>query len=320
MENNNKHIDYKEAYESSDLLVKQYEASLEKSQSKIEALEYELKQLKKLFLGKKAERFVASNKDDTAPTLFDVPVIEELSPAQVKVISYEKTITKKQASKHQGRNAFPEGLRREEIIINPSAIDITFAKKIGEDITEVLSFIPAELYVKRIVRTKYQDLTTGIIHQEAAPSRGFERSKVDVTIPSQLIVSKYVDHLPLDRQIKMFARLGLTISDSSVNNWINAVGYFLTPLYEKHKELVLNSDYLHADETTIRGWIVIRKELRIRGIIGCINHISTNWYFLSTKKVEDVRVPVRCLNILEVFYKQMATKLMKSLVNRMVLY
>jgi transposase len=245
MEKENDHIDLKKAYEAQSLI-------LERKESKIESLEFELKQLKKLFYLGKRERFVASGKGEEAPTLFDVPLIEELKPSQVKIISYEKQSTKKQAAKHLGRNGFPESLRREEIIINPTDINLSFAKKIGEDITEVLSYVPAELFVKRVVRPKYQDVSTGIIHQQSAPSRGFERSKVDTTIPAQLLVSKYVDHLPLDRQIKMFARLGLTISDSSVNNWINAAGYFLTPLYEKHKELVLNTDYLHADETTIR--------------------------------------------------------------------
>lgn len=245
MEQNNEHINLKKAYDEQVLI-------LEKKDSKIESLEFELKQIKKLIYLGKAERFVASKKGEDAPTLFDVPVIEALTPSQVRTITYEKAITKKQASKHLGRNGFPESLRREEIVINPTDINLSFAKKIGEDITEVLSYVPAELFVKRVVRPKYQDVSTGIIHQQKAPVRGFERSKVDVTIPAQMIVSKYVDHLPLDRQIKMFARLGLTISDSSINNWINAAGYFITPLYEKHKELVLNTNYLHADETTIR--------------------------------------------------------------------
>lgn len=223
MEQNSEHIDLKKAYDEQVLI-------LEKKDSKIESLEFELKQIKKLIYLGKAERFVASKKGEDAPTLFEVPVIEALTPSQVRTITYEKAITKKQASKHLGRNGFPESLRREEILINPTDINLSFAKKIGEDIKEVLSYVPAELFVKRVVRPKYQDVSTGIIHQQKAPVRGFERSKVDVTIPAQMIVSKYVDHLPLDRQIKMFARLGLTISDSSINNWINAAGYFITPL------------------------------------------------------------------------------------------
>ena len=252
MEQNNEDIDYKKAYESQGSVVKHYEQSLEKSNSKIESLKFELKQLRKLIFLGKHERFVSSKNEADAPTLFDVPVIEEVSPAQFKTITYKKSTSKKGANKHVGRNGFPDSLRREEFIINPTAVNLSFAKKIGEDVTEILSYTPAELFVKKIIRPKYQELSTGVIYQHKAPIRGFERSKVDVTIPAQLLVSKYVDHLPIDRQIKMFSRLGLTLSDSSINNWMNAAGYFLTPLYDKHKELVLNASYLHADETTIR--------------------------------------------------------------------
>jgi transposase len=272
MDKNTQHIDLKKAYEEQLLMLEEKELMLEKKVTiieekelmleekatiieakdlKIAALEHELKQLTNLIFLRKQEKFIPSKKEETAPTLFDVPAIEEIKPAQVKTITYDKTLTKKQANKG-GRAAFPEQLRREEVVINPTEIDLKFAKKIGEDVTEILSYTPAELFVKRIIRTKYQEVSTGNIYQHQAPARGFERSKVDVSIPAQLLVSKYVDHLPIDRQIKMFARLGLTISDSSINNWMNAAGYFLTPLYEKHKELVLNSHYLHADETTIR--------------------------------------------------------------------
>jgi transposase len=237
-------IDYKKAYEEQVLL-------LESKETKIAALRQELTQLWRLIKTGKGERFVASQTPEASLTLFDVPQIEEITPVQVQVSAHTKTIRTKKA-KHPGRDVFPESLRREEVVITPSGLDLAFAKKIGEDVSEILAYKPAELWVKRIVRPKYLELATGVIHQEKAPARGFERSKVDVSIPAQMIMSKYVDHVPLDRQLKIFSRLGLIISDSSVNNWINAAGYFLTPLYERQKELVLNSDYLHVDETTIR--------------------------------------------------------------------
>lgn len=177
--------------------------------------------------------------------------VEPIRATQIEVGAHQKNKRTKREN-HPGRDIFPEELRREEVVIDPQEVDLRSAKKIGEDVTEMLVYTPAALLVKRIVRPKYQDLATGTIHQASAPSRGFERSKVDTSIPAQLIVSKFVDHLPLDRQIKMFSRLGLTINDSSVHNWINAAGYYLQPLYERHKALVLNSGYLHADETTIR--------------------------------------------------------------------
>lgn len=252
------HIDYKKAYEEQqlllqqqDLLLKEKESLILQKESKIDILHQQLQTLARLIKSGKAERYIPATGSSAAPTLFDLPEVEAISGSQIRVAAHQKTKRSKREN-HPGRDVFPDHLRREEIQIDPTGVDVSFAKKIGEDVTEILAYQPAELWVKRIVRTKYQDLNTGMIHQATAPARGFERSKVDVSIPAQLIVSKYVDHLPLDRQIKMFSRLGLTLPDSSVHNWINVAGYYLLPLYERHKELVLNSGYLQADETTIR--------------------------------------------------------------------
>jgi transposase len=241
MEQNNKNIDYKNAYHE--------QVSInEKLVLKQQDLAFQLAQLQKLVFGSRHEKFVASD-TPMAPTLFDVPVIPEL--LETTTIVYEKTI-KKPRPNHPGRNSFPENLRREERIVNPEGIDITIAKKIGEDITETLAYQPAELFVKKVIRPKYLDAVTNSIYQALAPVRSFERGNVDTSLIAQIIVEKYVDHLPLDRQIKRFARLGYPISDSTIGNWVAASAAYLKPLYEAHKKLVLASGYLHADETIIK--------------------------------------------------------------------
>ncbi len=70
-------------------------------------------------------------------------------------------------------------------------------------------------------------IATNSIHQALAPERCFERSNVDPSLVAQIIVEKFVDHLPLDRQIKRFTRLGFTISDSTVGNWVAASAAYL---------------------------------------------------------------------------------------------
>lgn len=226
-------------------------SQLTDKEQRIAYLHQQLDQLSRLLKSGKAERFVSDARHPAAPTLFDLPKVEEVSGEQVQVAAHTKH-KKNKHENHKGRNGFPKSLRREETILLPDDVDLSFARKIGEDTTEILAYQPAELWVKRIIRPKYQDVATGTIHQAKAPARSFERSKVDVSIPAHLIMSKFMDHLPLDRQLKMFSRLGLTLSESSIYNWINTAGYFLEPLYLKHKELVLNSTYLHADETTIQ--------------------------------------------------------------------
>jgi len=243
MEQNNKNIDYKNAY--------QEQVSInEKLVSKQQDLELQLAQLKKLIFGSRHEKFVSADAQ-MAPTLFDIPAIAELLDNTTTMVAYEKT-NKKVRPNHPGRNSFPEHLRREESIINPEGIDPAVAKKIGESVTETLAYIPAELFVKKVIRPKYLNVATNSIHQALAPERSFERSNVDTSLIAQIIVEKFIDHLPLDRQIKRFARLGVTISNSTIGNWVTASAAFLKPLYEAHKRLVLASGYLHADETIIK--------------------------------------------------------------------
>ena len=243
MEQNKDHIDYKDAYQEQVTIN-------EKLALKQQDLEFQLAQLKKLMFGSRHEKFVSSD-TSMAPTLFDIPAIAELLEKTTTAITYEKT-NKQLRVNHPGRNSFPEHLRREESIINPEGIDPALVKKIGEDITETLAYIPAELFVKKVIRPKYLDKATNSIYQALAPERCFERSNVDPSLVAQIIVEKFVDHIPLDRQVKRYTRLGFTISDSTVGNWVAASAAYLTPLYEAHKQLVLSSGYLHADETIIK--------------------------------------------------------------------
>ncbi len=241
MEQNGEYIDYKNAYHE--------QVSInEKLVSKQQDLEFQLARLKKLIFGSRHEKFVASDAQ-MAPTLFDIPAIPEL--LESTIVSYEKA-GKQARPNHPGRNSFPENLRREEWIINPEGIDPALVKKIGESATETLAYVPAELFVKKVIRPKYLDTATNSIYQALAPARSFERSNVDTSLVAQIIVEKFVDHLPPDRQIKRFTRLGFTISDSTIGNWVAASAAYLKPLYEVHKQLLLASGYLHADETIIK--------------------------------------------------------------------
>ena len=243
MEQKTENIDFEKAY------LDKY-SEYKKLELRYQDVQFQLDQLKKMVFGSRHEKFVASSVP-SAPTLFDLPPIESLLESDTTTVTYEKK-SKKLRPNHKGRNSFPENLRREEIIINPADVDLLTAKKIGEDVTETLAYIPAELYVKKVIRPKLLDVATDRVMQALAPARCFERSNVDPSLVAQIVVEKFVDHLPLDRQLKRFLRLGVTISDSTIGNWLTAVAAYLKPIYEAHKQLVLSSGYLHVDETTIK--------------------------------------------------------------------
>ena len=243
-------IDYKALLEKALSTIESQQLTIQSQQLTIQALQLEMLLLKKMLFGSRHEKFMVVT-DPDAPTLFDVTAIAEIITTTTTELIQKRTTTRLQPN-HKGRNAFPEQLRRETQVINPDGIDPSTAKKLGEDVTEILAYQPAELFVKKVVRTKFLDPATNRIVQAPAAERAFQRSSVDTSLVAQVIVEKCVDHLPLHRQLNRYKRLGVTISDSTMGDWLTYAAALILPLYQAHKLLVLSCSYLHADETTLK--------------------------------------------------------------------
>jgi len=231
-----------------------YKTLYEQSQLEIFQLKQQLAQLQKMIFGSKHERFVAS---DGGPSQLSLDIQAE-SIASCRVvsatkISYVKTnvaIEQKPLS-HPGRMKLPDSLRREEIIIEPVQ-DITGCKKMGEEITEVLEYNPGELYVKQYKRIKYaKPGNSGVLIGEL-PSRPIEKAMAGAGLLAQIVIDKYVDHLPLHRQMQRFERNGIKLPYSTLTDWVSGTCKLIAPLFDALKAEVLKSNYLHADETPIK--------------------------------------------------------------------
>lgn len=243
---------------------------IETQQLTIQRLQLQILQLNKIVFGSRHERFTGTMAA-SVPTLFDVPALAEVISSDTTTVTYEKT-NKRLQPNHKGRNSFPETLRREEQILYPEGIDMAIARKIGEDITETLAYIPCELYVKKVIRPKLLDAATNSIFQAPAPERPFEKSSVDASLVAQVIIEKYVDHIPFYRQRKIYSRRGITISDSTMCDWCAAAANLIEPLYQALKKLVISCNYLHADETTIK---VLESERK------GASHLGFYWVYLA---------------------------------------
>jgi transposase len=238
--------------ESSDQVIlsrNEYEALIglnHKLQSDNLYLHHELEKLKRMIFGAKSERFVAS---DTSQLSLE---LGQSAPSPVEPPTEDITYTRHKADKKNGhaRMELPASLPREVVVIEP-AEDVTGAKKIGEVITEVLEYTPGKLYVTRYVRPKYvlpqeQGIVIGLL-----PSLPIPRGNAGAGLLAHLMISKFVDHLPFYRQVQMFKRQGVTLAESTINDWFRASCDLLEPLYKCLKQQVIKGDYLMADETPI---------------------------------------------------------------------
>jgi transposase len=162
---------------------------------------------------------------------------------------------RKKTPRTASRMVLPDTLEREEQTIDPEG-DLTNYVVIGQEVTEVLVLVPASFKVKRIIRRKWalkdssQEGKAVLI--APIPSRTVKRGLFDESLLAFLVISKYIDHLPLYRLKKIFEREGVNIPPSTLSDNIAAVCQVLLPLYNALKREVVASLYIQADETTIK--------------------------------------------------------------------
>ncbi len=134
---------------------------------------------------------------------------------------------------------------------------------VGEDVSELLDMIAAQMKVVQIARIKKSCRRCEKMVQEPAPSRPIPGSMAGPNLLAHILVSKFDDHLPLYRQHEIFERMGANIPESTLVGWCGRAMNTLLPLIERIKLDIMGSDLLHADDTPIR---VLDRSLRGKGL------------------------------------------------------
>ncbi|MEO5999002.1 MAG: IS66 family transposase [Chitinophagaceae bacterium] len=236
-----------------------YKHLFEQAQFKIASLSHELDNLKRMLFGSRQERFIADTAKGQAiqGTLdLNADVVAACKITETTKVTHQQTRSEvvTQRKEHHGRMKLPDHLRREVIVLEPGE-DVTGLRRIGYEVTEVLEYLPGELFVKQFLRPVYvqptSDIDTTFI-TAALPGRMLEKCMAGEGLLTQMVVDKYMDHLPINRQLQRFERVGVIIPQSTSNDWMRNTLNSLIGIYELHKKQVLESSYLHADETTIR--------------------------------------------------------------------
>ncbi len=124
--------------------------------------------------------------------------------------------------------------------------------RIGQDESRILEYVPAKLEVHVHVRPKYacRYCKDGVA-SPPPPVRPIDRGIAGPGLIAQIIVAKFGDHLPLYRQEDFFTRHGLHVPRSTQCDWVQAAAELLRPLYQRQKELVLQSPVLWTDDTPV---------------------------------------------------------------------
>jgi len=169
----------------------------------------------------------------------------------------EESAPIKPASKPK-RAPLPEHLPRETVVHEPAhdagctctACGAAMGK-LGEDVTEVLDYIPGRFQVIRHVRPKYACTRCDTISQAPVPDLPILRGRATPSLLAMIVVSKYIDHLPLYRQSEIYARDDVDLSRSTLADYVGKAASLLKPIATAIGAHVFAGEKIHGDDTPV---------------------------------------------------------------------
>ena len=215
--------------------------------SEIEHLKLVIAKLRRMLFGAKSERVEREIEQLELK-------LEEMETVRAERAVAQRTSLNDDAAK-PSRRPLPEHLPRELYTHMPPSHACPECggelRKFGEDVSEMLGYVPSSFKVVRHVRPKLSCRGCERVVQAEAPSRPIDRGIPGPGLLAHVLVAKYADHLPLYRQSEIYAREGVDLDRSTLADWVGAASKLLRPLVEEVSRHVTAATKLHADDTPV---------------------------------------------------------------------
>ncbi len=237
-----------------DMVIRQH-AQISSHDAEVERLRLIIVRLRRLQFGRKSEK-IQREIEQLELQLEDLEAVHAEKREQTeKTLSPAAAAVFAEAVRKPARRPLPDHLPREVKIHVPEEKGCPECggslNKLGEDVSEMLEYVPARFKVIRHVRPKLSCRKCDAIVQAEAPSRPVVRGLAGPGLLAHVLVSKYADHLPLYRQSEIYAREGVELERSTLADWVGAISELLRPLHEALRQHVMNARKLHADDTPV---------------------------------------------------------------------
>ena len=202
---------------------------------------------------------------------------EEKREKLLKVDGYERKVRKPiDTSRLEVReeHIYPEGINLEEY------------NEMEPLVTESLVLVPQKMYIRRIVRHKYalkaslqqSEPERRIFEVADLPAAPLHKCMASESVLADILVQKFVYHLPFYRVIQKYREMGVSVSDSTLGGWYAAVCEKLKPIYDRLKVDILSAPYIQVDESTVPV-IDNEKSKTRKGYMWCVRDASGSGVF-----------------------------------------
>src|SRR5438874_8224155 len=222
------------------------------AQAEIAKLRFQLARYRRAEFGRSSEKLAHEAEQlELAIEALEADQPELLATASPSVATAIESAVEAQKP---ARRPLPEQLPREDVL---HAAPCTCPncggalRRIGEDITETLDYVPGRFKVIRHIREKLSCRSCDNIVAAPAPDHAIARGRAGAGLLAHIVVSKYDDHLPLYRQAEIFARQGINLETSTLSGWVGATSAALAPLIDALAADVMASNTLHVDDTPV---------------------------------------------------------------------
>ena len=253
--------------EKGKLLAEKEQMQREKDemQTVIDDLRAQMAWFRKKFFASMSEKHLPLDPNILEPTLFDTVLSEEEQAkldAEVKKMEEEnaKAIEVKAHKREVRKPLLSNNLPVEEEHLYPEGVkDNPDYVEIGVEVTETLGIRPAVMFKKRTIRHKFvlkSNLQIENPDQKAfliapLPETIIPKGMASESLLADILINKYIYHLPFYRQIQKYKELGVLLNDATINDWFAAVCAKLRPLYERLRVEIMSKDYIQVDESTL---------------------------------------------------------------------
>ena len=222
-------------------------------QALVDKLTHELAVLKRLKFAATSEKFCAGLSAEQK-SLLEETLDADIAEAVGEIERASRGDKGKKGKQTPKREPLPPHLPRRDVHHEPESTACGCGcqmKRIGQDVSEKLDYEPGLFTVERHVRGKWACARCQKLVQAPVPPHIIDKGIPTASLLAQVLVAKFLDHLPLYRQEVIFKRAGMAIARSTLAQWVGECGAQLQPLVDALSAELLRHGVLHADETPV---------------------------------------------------------------------